>query len=226
MNQHDTMIAQLAHYVKQLKSDNQSAYNPYKIKEINEGILNILEVLLTGGQSLSNMNQTAGVQPGLDPSRARVGLFQTIPPSPSAPIRSGDVSFVPGPPAGVTVGNQQDVEFHSGPGHLGNGGQKVEFYAGPASAPPPGGIPPLPVEQGGQRVEFMGGPPPLAQTPIGNTEVRFAPGTPPMNVEAGEIVPQPAYQPPVINAEQVLRNQRAAHADLLSRLPIPVMPSE
>lgn len=221
--------------IHEIRSDLTTGFNQYRLRDSLDQTLQIVEYLLTGQVSHANPNQVPGLPlDPLDQGKAKVEYFGThANPAPRSPVNNGgDVNFIPGPPSGVGA----------------VGGQTVEYYAAPPGTVLPNGQQVTNVtEQNGMRVEFFAQPQPQgAQQPSSGSTVNnppttsFAPGRPPLTVEAGNPIPRLNPEPmpmsvPGANPFSLVANpfsNEVAHApapkapatreELLAALPIPL----
>lgn len=96
--------AALVKKVHELKAESHNAVNVYKIKEVLQGMLDVLDVLLTGRANIVQPNQVPGLPVGQDPNKQHVEFFQT-------------------------------PDQQSGASDLASGGQRVELFSTPGTAP-------------------------------------------------------------------------------------------
>lgn len=169
------------HQIREIKTDNTLAMNPFTLQKILERTLSVLEYLLSGQVSSAHPNQVPGAPIQQDPNMQRVEFFggpqpqqpqqgypqqgypqgypQSYPQQPPAPQAQ---PFPPqgAPPQNTPVSNA-DVQFTpapQGPISLEGGTQQPGGGAGQAVEfydGPPGSPHATP---GGQRVEFTAGP--------------------------------------------------------------------
>lgn len=208
-NEQDARVHAALYKINELKSELQQAFNPYSLKTILEGTLNVLEYVLGGQVTPAQSHQVPGAPVATqDPNAARVAFSNSSPsPSPGSPITNGDVQFIPGPqqPAQPVAGQQAN-------------GQTVEYYGGPAGSPYESGA--------AQKVEFFGGPgagqtpqppsttPGVAQAPMPQAPMPQAPMPQAPMPGAPQAPQQPYHDPragmPVQNGQATVDNPTGA----------------
>ena len=226
----DERIQYVRNWIEKLKTENERAFNPFTIKAVLDGILQLLQYVTTGSVTGAQSGQVPGAPVSQqDPNAARVQFVHGgAQPAPGSPITNGDVQFVPGPPAMAepTAGlqpNGQTVEYYGGPPGSqfsggDTGGQRVEFYGGPQQnqgpapvgappGPPPGYAPPHAYQQPPQQHDPNAGMPVSNQhqTVANPTGATFSAAPPAASVEAGTPVPPPgtpaaALAPPPVQS--------------------------
>lgn len=213
-------LAAVVSRIRMLRSDCTRALNPYTLRDVLDGTLEVLEFICSGQVTSPNPNQVPGqaLNP-LDQGQAVVHFFggPQATTSPGTPVNNnGDVKFIPGPPPGS-------------PGVV--GGQTVQFYNGPQGSPHAVANP----EAGGQRVEFYDGPPvtPINNPPSATLGTVGGASAQAVTVEAGHLIPTatapqlpthglphaPPFARTAEEAQPVRRPQ--TREELLAMLPLP-----
>ncbi len=114
----DQIKAALTKKVRELKAESHNAVNVYKIKEVLQGLLDVVEVLLTGRATIVQPNVVPGLPLQSDPTKQHVQLFRT--PDQEAVAGGLDGQRAPG------EGGAPDLD---------HGGQRVEFLPAPSGPP-------------------------------------------------------------------------------------------
>jgi hypothetical protein len=107
----DQIRTALVKKLYELKAESHNAVNVYKCKEVLQGILDIVEVMLTGRATIVQPNQVQGMPIAQDPNKQHVEFYKT-------PEQQADGSIDP------VVGGQ-------------GGGQRVEFFPNPGAGAAP-----------------------------------------------------------------------------------------